>query len=72
MLVCYTRANIDFNATTGKQHKGGQFYKSQNGSGKNGKNGDVSQFELLGVRKVGLVAFQKANCVCRFHIKIKL
>ena len=34
---CYTCANIDFKATTGKQHKGEQFGKSSNGSAKNGK-----------------------------------
>ena len=31
------RANIDFKATTGKQHKGERFHKSSNGSAKNGK-----------------------------------
>ena len=30
-------ANIDFEATTGKQHKGEQFHKSSNSSANNGK-----------------------------------
>ena len=34
---CYMCANIDFKATTGKQHKGEQFHKSSDGSAKNGK-----------------------------------
>ena len=34
---CYTCANIDFKATTGKQHKGEQFQKSSNSSANNGK-----------------------------------
>ena len=34
---CYTFANIDFKATTGKQHKGEQFHKFSNGLAKNGK-----------------------------------
>ena len=33
----YTCANIDFKATTGRQHKSEQFHKSSNGSAKNGK-----------------------------------
>ena len=34
---CCTCANIDFKATTRKQHKGEQFQKSSNGSAKNCK-----------------------------------
>ena len=34
---CYTCANIDFKATTWKQHKGEQFHKSSNSSAENGK-----------------------------------
>ena len=39
-------ANIEFKATTRKQHKGEQFHKSSNGSAKKLQNGDVSQLEL--------------------------
>ena len=34
---CYTCANIDFKATTEKQHKGEQFHESSNSSANNGK-----------------------------------
>ena len=34
---CYMCANIEFKATTRKQHKGEQFHKSSNGSAKNCK-----------------------------------
>ena len=34
---CYTCANLDFKATTEKQHNGEQFHKSSTGSAKNGK-----------------------------------
>ena len=55
---CYTCANIDFKATTVKQHKGEQFHKSLNGSSKNGVV-DVS----LQVWKVGWATFPK-NELC--------
>ena len=34
---CYMCANVEFKATTRKQHKGEQFHKSSNGSAKNCK-----------------------------------
>ena len=34
---CYMCADIDFKATTGKQHKSEQFHKSSNSSANNGK-----------------------------------
>ena len=47
------------------QHKGKQFQKSSNGSAKNGKM-------AMYPNAIGLVAFQKTNCECRFYIKLKL
>ena len=59
--------NLDFKATIEKQHinKAELSYKSSN---------DSAKMAVISarVRKVGLVAFHKTNCVCRFYIKLKL
>ena len=54
-------ANIEFKATTGKQHKSEQFHKSSNSFANNG-NVYHCEFETLVGRP-----FQKRNCVCGFY-----
>ena len=60
-------ANIEFKATTRKQHRG-DFTSLRMVLPK------IAKWRRISVRggKVGFVAFQKTKCVCRFYIKLKL
>ena len=59
--------NLDFKATIEKHHinKAELFYKPSNDSVK-------MAVISLRVRKVGLAALKKTNCVCRFYLKLNL
>ena len=68
--VCPTlHFDLDFKATIETQdiNKAKLPYKSLNDSARM-----AVYLNQVRVKKVGMVAFQKTKCVCRFYIKLKL